>query len=120
MDGASPPVIFFRVILPITVPSLMTIACWSFFGHWNSWFDSKLYITSLNKQVVQAHIRRLVLEQSGMLMSGSYISGGKADQPTEESMRAAGIMITIIPVLVIYPFVRRYFTKGMVLGAVKG
>lgn len=120
MDGASPPAIFFRVILPITIPSLMTIACWSFFGHWNSWFDSKLYITSLNKQVVQAHIRRLVLEQSGMLMSGSYISGGKADQPTEESMRAAGIMITIIPVLVIYPFVRRYFTKGMVLGAVKG
>lgn len=120
IDGASVMQIFFRIVLPITVPSLMTIGCWSFFGHWNSWFDSILYIPTLEKRVVQAHIQQLVIDQSSMLMSGGHIAGGKANQPTEESVRAAGIMITVIPVLIIYPFVRRYFTKGMVLGSVKG
>ena len=60
------------------------------------------------------------IEQSNMLLAGTVVHGGKADMPTEESMRAAGIMITIIPVLIVYPFVRKYFSKGMVLGAVKG
>ena len=120
IDGASVLQIFILVILPISIPSLMTIATWMFFTHWNSYFDSMIYIQDLDKQVVQVHIRRLVIEQSNMLMSGTLVHGGKADQPTEESMRAAGIMITIVPVLIIYPFVRKFFAKGMVLGAVKG
>ncbi|MGN0772242.1 MAG: carbohydrate ABC transporter permease [Candidatus Ventricola sp.] len=120
IDGATTLQTFAYVILPISIPSLMTIATWQFFTHWNSYFDSMIYIKDLNKQVVQVHIRRLVIEQSNMLMSGSLVHGGKADQPTEETMRAAGIMVTIVPVLIIFPFVRKYFTKGMVLGAVKG
>lgn len=121
IDGASALQIFTRVILPISIPSLMTIGTWVFFTHWNSYFDSMLYITSTSKQVVQVHIRRLVIEQNNMLMAPTIgVSGGKMDQPTEQSMRSAGIMITIVPVLIVYPFVRQYFTKGMVLGAVKG
>ncbi|MDD6142244.1 MAG: carbohydrate ABC transporter permease [bacterium] len=120
IDGATTTQIFFQVILPISIPSLMTIATWQFFTHWNSYFDSMVYITDTSKQVVQVHIRRLVIEQSNMLLAGTVVHGGKADMPTEESMRAAGIMITIIPVLIVYPFVRKYFSKGMVLGAVKG
>lgn len=120
IDGATTLQTFTHIILPISIPSLMTIATWQFFTHWNSYFDSMIYIKDLNKQVVQVHIRRLVIEQSNMLMSGSLVHGGKADQPTEETMRAAGIMVTIVPVLIIFPFVRKYFTKGMVLGAVKG
>lgn len=120
IDGATTLQTFAYVIFPISIPSLMTIATWQFFTHWNSYFDSMIYIKDLNKQVVQVHIRRLVIEQSNMLMSGSLVHGGKADQPTEETMRAAGIMVTIVPVLIIFPFVRKYFTKGMVLGAVKG
>lgn len=120
IDGATTLQTFAYIILPISIPSLMTIATWQFFTHWNSYFDSMIYIKDLNKQVVQVHIRRLVIEQSNMLMSGSLVHGGKADQPTEETMRAAGIMVTIVPVLILFPFVRKYFTKGMVLGAVKG
>ncbi len=121
IDGATVMQTFLKVILPVSIPSLITIATWVFFTHWNSYFDSMIYINDLNKQVVQVHIRRLVIEQSNMLMSGTIIAfGGKAEQPTEETMRAAGIMITIVPVLIVYPFVRNYFSKGMVLGAVKG
>lgn len=120
IDGATALQIFFLVILPVSIPSLMTIATWQFFTHWNSYFDSMVYITDTSRQVVQVHIRRLVIEQSNMLLAGTVVHGSKADQPTEESMRAAGIMITIVPVLIVYPFVRKYFSKGMVLGAVKG
>lgn len=120
IDGATTMQIFFQVVLPISIPSLMTIATWQFFTHWNSYFDSMVYINDVGKQVVQVHIRRLVIEQSNMLLAGSLVHGSKADQPTEETMRAAGIMITIVPVLIVYPFVRKYFSKGMVLGAVKG
>lgn len=120
IDGATTLQIFMQVILPISIPSLMTIATWMFFTHWNSYFDSMIYINDLNKQVVQVHIRRLVIEQSNLLMAGTLVHGSKSNQPTEESMRAAGIMITIVPVLIIYPFVRKYFSKGMILGAVKG
>ncbi len=121
IDGASALQIFAYVILPISIPSLMTIGTWVFFTHWNSYFDSMIYISSTAKHVVQVHIRRLVIEQNNMLMASTIaVSGGKMDQPTEQSMRAAGIMITIVPVLIVYPFVRQYFSKGMVLGAVKG
>lgn len=120
LDGASVMQTFVRVILPISIPSLMTVATWMFFTHWNSYFDSMIYISTMKKQVVQVHIRRLVIEQNSLLMAGSLVYGGKSDLPTEETMRAAGVMITIIPVLAIFPFVRKYFSKGMVLGAVKG
>lgn len=120
IDGASELRVFFNIIMPLSVPALVTIATWVFFTHWNSWFDSLLYIQSLDKHVVQIHIRRLVIEQSNILLAGVYTSGGKANMPTEESMRAAGIMITVVPVLCIYPFVKRFFVKGMTLGAVKG
>lgn len=119
IDGASEIRTFVSIIAPIALPSLVTIATWTFFTHWNSWFDSLLYIQSQEKQVVQIHIRRLVIEQSQLLTAGVFFKGGKAVQPTEETMRAAGIMITIVPVLIIYPFIKGYFAKGMTLGAVK-
>lgn len=120
IDGAGELTVFFKIIMPLSVPALVTIATWMFFTHWNSWFDSMLYFNTMSKQVVQLHIRRLVIEQSGLLLSGVTSAGGKADLPTEESMRAAGIMLTIVPVIIIYPFVKRFFVKGMTLGAVKG
>ena len=90
---------------------------WVFFTHWNSWFDSQLYFSSMNKQVVLVQIRRLVIEQSNLLLAG--MTSGKANLPTEDSIQAAGIMVTILPVLIIYPFVKKYFAEGMTLGAVK-
>ena len=119
IDGASEWQVFIHIMMPIALPSLVTIGTWMFFKHWNTYFDSMVYFHSYDRQVVQVQIRRLVVEQSDVLLGGTTFSG-KADMPTEESMRAAGIMITILPVLIIYPFVRKYFTKGMVLGAVKG
>jgi putative aldouronate transport system permease protein len=120
IDGAGEIRTFFQIIVPLSIPALITIGTWMFFNHWNAWFDCLLYIQDINKQVVQLHIRRIVIEQSQLLLAGVMQIGVKADMPTEESIRAAGIMITIIPVLIIYPFVKRFFVKGATLGAVKG
>lgn len=119
IDGATVMQVFFRVILPISIPSLMTIATWQFFTHWNSYFDSMVYINETSKQVVQVHIRRLVIEQSNMLLAGTVVHGGKSNLPTEESMRAAGIMITIIPCADRLPLCVIFFQRYG-LGAVKG
>ena len=117
IDGASEIRIFFVIAMPLSISALVSVGAWVFFTHWNSWFDSQLYFSTMSKQVVLVQIRRLVIEQSNLLLTG--MTTGKADLPTEESIQAAGIMITVIPVLIIYPFVRKYFVKGMMLGAVK-
>ncbi len=117
LDGASEVQIFFRIMVPLSVPSLIAVGTWVFFTHWNSWFDSQLYFSTMKKQVVLVQIRRLVIEQSNLLLTG--MTTGKADLPTENSIQAAGIMVTILPVLIIYPFVKKFFVKGMTLGAVK-
>lgn len=117
LDGASEVQIFFRIMAPLSVPSLIAVGTWVFFTHWNSWFDSQLYFSTMKKQVVLVQIRRLVIEQSNLLLTG--MTTGKANLPTENSIQAAGIMVTILPVLIIYPFVKKYFVKGMTLGAVK-
>lgn len=117
IDGASELQSFFRIVLPLSRPSLIAVGTWVFFTHWNSWFDSQLYFSSMNKQVVLVQIRRLVIEQSNLLLAG--MTSGKANLPTEDSIQAAGIMVTILPVLIIYPFVKKYFAEGMTLGAVK-
>jgi putative aldouronate transport system permease protein len=120
IDGAGELRTFFQIVTPLSIPALITIGTWMFFNHWNAWFDCLLYIQDINKQVVQIHIRRIVIEQSQLLLAGVMQIGVKANMPTEESIRAAGIMITIVPVLIIYPFVKRFFVKGATLGAVKG
>lgn len=117
LDGASEVQTFARIIVPLSKPSLIAVGTWVFFTHWNSWFDSQLYFKTMKKQVVLVQIRRLVIEQSNLLLSG--MTSGKADLPTENSIQAAGIMVTILPVLIIYPFVKKYFEQGMTLGAVK-
>jgi putative aldouronate transport system permease protein len=120
IDGAGELRTFFQIVTPLSIPALITIGTWMFFNHWNAWFDCLLYIQDIDKQVVQIHIRRIVIEQSQLLLAGVMQIGVKANMPTEESIRAAGIMITIVPVLIIYPFVKRFFVKGATLGAVKG
>lgn len=117
IDGATEVQIWYKIAIPLSISALVSVGAWVFFTHWNSWFDSQLYFSTMNKQVVLVQIRRLVIEQSNLLLTG--MTTGKADLPTEEGIQAAGIMITVLPVLIIYPFVKKYFVKGMTLGAVK-
>ena len=119
IDGAGEFRIFFSIVLPLSKPIVMTLALWMGVAHWNSWLDSMLYITDQTKLVLQRYLQRL------MGTSANQITTSAAVQESDmgvvgETIQSASIMVSIIPVIVAYPFVQKYFVKGVTLGAVKG
>ena len=115
MDGANEFRVLFSIIIPLSKPVLATLALWSAVGHWNAWFDSMLYIQDQSKIVLQLFLRRLVIANEGdpMLPVPSI-------EQTPETVKAAIIIFTALPILVVYPFLQRYFVKGVMIGSLKG
>ena len=118
MEGAGEWKILARIYVPLSKPVLATVGLWTAVSHWNQWFDAMLYITDDRKQVLQNLLQRVVIENSSRL-----IEMGKSTQDvsgyTPETVKAATVVITVLPMLLLYPFVQRYFTKGILLGGVK-
>ena len=120
IDGAGEFRTFFQIIVPLSKPIIMTLALWDAVAHWNSWFDSMMYITDNKKIVVQQYIQRIVNENAINKITDLGAGENVQANMTSETIKAASIMVTVIPILCFYPFVQRYFIKGVTLGAVKG
>lgn len=118
MDGANDFSILFRIYLPLSKPALATIALWTAVGHWNSWFDGLLYMTDNSKQVLQVFLRRIVIENSTEMVEKGILNPSLLSF-TPETIKAATVVVTILPILFIYPFAQKYFVKGTMLGSVK-
>ncbi len=118
IDGANDFLIFFKIVLPLSLPSVATITLWSAVGNWNSWFDVVLYINSREKYLLPAILRELVVDSS--VDQSFQESAGGAILPNTESMQAAATLFTTIPILIVYPFLQKHFAKGVMVGAVKG
>jgi putative aldouronate transport system permease protein len=118
MDGAGEWRILFQIYLPLSKPVLATVALWTAVGHWNAWFDALLYITDDRKQVLQTFLQRIVIESSTQMMELG-ITDTSVLQFTNETIKAATIIVTILPIICVYPFVQKYFVKGIMLGGVK-
>jgi putative aldouronate transport system permease protein len=118
MDGAGEWRILFQIYIPLSKPVLATVALWSAVGHWNAWFDALLFITDDSKQVLQTFLQRIVIE-SGTQMMELGITDTSVLQFTGETIKAATIIVTILPIICVYPFVQKYFVKGIMLGGVK-
>jgi putative aldouronate transport system permease protein len=119
MDGANDITVLFRIILPVCAPIIATITLWVAVWHWNAWYDAMVYISSPSNEVIQLVMRRIVLEGSDALtqmMSSSLAN----DDVTPDGIKSATIMITTIPILCAYPFVQKYFVKGIMVGSLKG
>jgi len=119
IDGANDIQIMFRIIVPISLPIIATIALWNAVGHWNAWFDCMIYITDPKRQVLQLILRRIVIEGTGQLMSftGNIENGTNF---TPEAVKAATTIVATLPILLVYPFVQKYFVKGVMVGSLKG
>lgn len=118
IDGANDLVILYKIFLPLSLPILATVGLWDAVGHWNAWFDAMIYITTPEKQVLQVTLRRIVLEGSNSLVS---LYGEEVNVTmTPETIKAAVTMITTLPILVVYPFIQKYFVKGVMVGSLKG
>lgn len=123
IDGAGFITILFKVILPISMPIIATISLWSLVGQWNSWFDCLIYIRSQNKIVLQIILREL-LEQSQavpvnpQMMEFNRLNPGR--QVVTKTLQGAITIITIGPIVIAYPFLQKYFVKGIMIGSLKG
>ncbi|MDG0813864.1 carbohydrate ABC transporter permease [Cohnella rhizosphaerae] len=118
IDGAGELRTFASIVLPLSLPVLAVVALWAGVGHWNAWFDAMIYIQDLDKQVLQLFVRRTVIEESDALATQAELM--HAESYSKETLKAATVMIATLPILCIYPFIQRFFVKGIMLGSVKG
>lgn len=129
IDGANDIRIYFRIILPLSLPALATITLWLVVTNWNSWYSSMIYITDQNKQVLQMILRQIIIENSlnvadveGSLrrMETATAGGDKYTPPSVEGLKAAALLFVTVPILFTYPFLQKYFVKGLLMGSLKG
>ena len=124
VDGANDLVIAFRIIFPLSKPVLATIALWTAVGSWNDWTTTMYYITKPKLYTLQYLLMRLLKESEAVqsMLDEAALRGQSLDiipKVTPESIQAAQLMITTIPIVITYPFLQKYFIQGMTLGAVK-
>ncbi|MBR6571098.1 MAG: carbohydrate ABC transporter permease [Clostridia bacterium] len=119
IDGANSWQILFKVMLPLSTPVLATISLWVVVSNWNAYFNCLLYITDSSKYVLQVVLRRIILTDSQALTQVEEEIAGTLETSTE-TLRAASIMLATIPIICVYPFVQKYFAKGMLMGSLKG
>ncbi|NOU65761.1 ABC transporter permease subunit [Paenibacillus sp. LMG 31461] len=119
IDGASPLRILVSIVIPLSLPTFATIGLFYAVGHWNAWFDAMIYINDTDKLPVQAIMRQIVLQYSAVDINQSVFAS-LAEKPTAESVKAAAIMVTTLPILFVYPFLQKHFVKGVLTGSVKG
>ncbi|MGI5894816.1 MAG: carbohydrate ABC transporter permease [Candidatus Merdivicinus sp.] len=120
IDGANDIRILFSIIMPLSKPIIATLALWVAVDNWNAWFDCLLYITNSDIQVLQLVMRRIVLEGSAEYVNISTVEVSSNQAIMPESIKAATIMVTTIPILIVYPFIQKYFVKGVMVGSLKG
>ena len=122
LDGASMLQIMFRILVPLSMPVLATVGLWQMVGHWNSWFDNMVYAQDKSLLTLQYMLRRISNDAQAMNDEMQRMSAvaEQSKQYTAESVIAATTVIVVVPIICVYPFLQRYFVKGIMLGAVKG
>lgn len=115
IDGCSDVGIFFRIVLPISKPGLLTVTLYYAIAHWNDFMSGVLYIIDRKKWVLQLFLRSMLFESDA-----AYQSGGESLFLLGQPMKMAAVMMSLIPILLAYPFFQKYFTEGITAGAVKG
>ena len=125
IDGGHDIIIFFRITIPVSMPVIATIALFNAVGQWNAWFDSILY-GGRNLLTLQAKLVEIItdanqareLERAGQNVIAGILR--LAYKPTVESIKATAMMVTAIPIIIVYPFLQKYFVKGIMIGSLKG
>ena len=124
LDGAGRLTIFFRIIMPLSLPILATIAVFTAVGQWGSWFDNMLYISNPKLNTLQYILYRYLNEAEALtrqLQQSTNLNAVSGQRTlTPESIKMAITMVVILPILFVYPYMQKYFMKGSMVGAIKG
>ena len=120
LDGAGQFTILFRIIIPVSKPILATVALWCMVSHWNSWYDALLYTNKPSLEVLQLALHKMLSPASASEAQKFAAITGSTSLFTNETLKAAQIFITMLPILCTYPFIQKYFVKGILVGSFKG
>lgn len=119
MDGAGELVIFFKIILPVSTPLLATMALFMGVGQWNSWLDSAYFVQSDSLRTLTFRMME-VINQSNAPMDSIAAANRPTSGVTSFSLQVTSMVVSIVPIICVYPFLQKYFVYGIMLGSVKG
>ena len=120
IDGATEMVYFFKILLPVCTPIIATISMWQFVGMWNSYFDAMIYLNDVSKQPLQLVLRSILIQNQPEPGMVSDMQSTAARAQLGELLKYATIIISSLPLMIMYPFFQKYFDNGIMAGAVKG
>ena len=122
IDGCSEIGVLLRIILPLSIASIMTIGMFYAVGHWNAWFSAFIYLRDQNRYPIQLWLRLIVLQNQ--INDIQSIHAGTVDVGAEnlisDTIKYAVIIVAAAPILCVYPFIQKYFVKGVMIGSIKG
>ena len=118
MDGANEIQVLFRIVIPLSMPVLATIALFYGVGKWNSFMDALFYINSRSKQPIQLRLYQIIMQSAAIEMSS--LEGAVSQAALPESVKPACIVFATVPIMLAYPWLQRYFIKGVMIGGIKG
>lgn len=116
MDGAGPARTLLSIVLPLSLPSLATIGLFYAVGYWNAYYHAMLFVTRANVKPLQMYLYELITTTQNLYEIDPAIAAGLSGS----GMQAAAIVVSTLPILLLYPFLQKYFVKGLTLGSVKG
>ena len=122
MDGASDIRVFFRIVLPLSLPVLATFMLFYAVSYWNTWWPTTLFIQKKDLFTLQYVLRGMIVENRRPMMMDAKArqSGMIGDRLFDEGIKMATVIVATVPILCVYPFLQKYFAKGVMIGAVKG
>lgn len=118
IDGAGHWITLWKLYVPVSTPALATITLFSLVGHWNSWFDGLILMNKAENYPLQSYIQTIVVQRSYSMLSRQEIS--ELATVSDRTLRSSQIFLGSLPIILVYPFLQKYFVKGIVLGGVKG
>jgi len=120
VDGANHVKILFRIFVPLSTPALATVALFTIVWHWNSWFDGMILMNSPDKYPLQSYLQTVVVKlNTSSFASIDPVQAKLLNQISDRTVKAAQIFMATLPILLVYPFLQKYFMSGIVLGSVK-
>ncbi len=119
MDGSNDLLTFVKIILPLSKPVLASVGLFYAVSHWNSYFNAMLYISDSKKEVIQIVLRRIIFLTSSVATEGGF-DWGAFGTPPQKAIKMATTVVATVPILLVYPFIQKFFTQGVMVGSVKG
>ena len=120
IDGASNLRILWKIILPLSKATVSVICLYYAVAHWNSWFNAMIYLSTREKFPLQLILREILIQNDTSSMVTAFDAGAGDASFVSETVKYAVIIVSVVPILCVYPFIQKYFTKGVMVGAVKG